>query len=226
MRLHLSSMIPAAAVVAFALVAGQAASLYAEAIDLRAVAATAVTASSYYSEGAPNEGLPMHASDWSGMTGAFPDGVASTTWYTSWASEYHDPPDFLHEWIQWDLGGTYTLSKVHVWNFNEGGYTDQGIKTLDIQKWNSETSAWENAYTGLTWSQAPGSDTYAGFDQDFTTPITTSKIRFANLVNYGSVYGAGVGEVVFYGVPEPGTLGLLGMAGLGLLAYAWRRRRS
>jgi hypothetical protein len=28
------------------------------------------------------------------------------------------------------------------------------------------------------------------------------------------------------GVPEPGTLVLLGAAGLGALAYAWRRRRS
>jgi len=226
MRLHPSSMIPAAAVVAFALVAGQAASLYAEAIDLRAVAATAVTASSYYSEGEGSgaEGLPRQASDWSGMTGAFPNGVASTGWYTSWASEYHDPPDFLHEWIEWDLGGTYTLSKAHVWNFNEDGYTTQGIKKLDIQKWTG--AAWENAYTGLTWSEAPNTGDYAGFDQEFSTPITTSKIRFANLVNYGNIYGAGVGEVVFYGVPEPGTLVLLGMAGLGLLAYAWRRRRS
>jgi len=224
MRLHLSAMILAAAVVAFALVAGQAAPLYAEviAIDLRPVAGTAVTASSYYSEGAPNEGLPMHASDWSGMTGAFPNGVASTVWWTSWAAEYHDPPDFLHEWIEWDLGATYTLSKVHVWNYNEGGYTDEGIKTLDIQKWTG--TAWENAYTGLTWNQAPDNDAYAGFDQLFSTPITTSKIRFANLVNYGSVWGAGVSEVVFYAVPEPSTLVLLVTAGLGLLACAWRRR--
>jgi len=207
------------------LAAGQAAPLYAEiiAIDLRPVAGTAVTASSFYSEGEGSgaECFPRQASDWSGMTGTFPNGVASTDWYTSWSSEGHDPPDFLHEWIEWDLGGTYILSKVHVWNFNEGGYTDQSIKKLDIQKWTG--AAWENAYTGLEWSQAPDSGDYAGFDQEFSTPITTSRIRFANLENFGNTYGAGVGEVVFYAVPEPATMALLGLGGLGLLLGRKRR---
>lgn len=34
----------------------------------------------------------------------------------------------------------------------------------------------------------------------------------------------GVGEISFFSVPEPGTLALLSMVGMGLLAYAWRRR--
>jgi hypothetical protein len=37
------------------------------------------------------------------------------------------------------------------------------------------------------------------------------------------------GEITYFytpAVPEPGTLVLLGTAGIGLLAYAWRRRRS
>ena len=38
--------------------------------------------------------------------------------------------------------------------------------------------------------------------------------------------GAAVGSASVEFVPEPGTLALLGMSGLGLLAYAWRRRRS
>lgn len=163
-------------------------------MDLTAVAATAVTASSYYSEGGLNENLPMHASDWSGMTGDFPNGLASTVWYKSWAAA--DISNTSAEWIEWDLGGTYTLTKVHVWNYNEGGYTDQGIKKLDIQKWTG--TAWENAYTGLTWALAPDSEGYAGFDQLFSTPITTSKIRFTNFESHGSDYGVGLGEVVFY----------------------------
>jgi hypothetical protein len=204
------------------LAAGQAAPLYAGiiAIDLRPVAGTAVTASSFYSEGEPSDDPPRKASDWSGMTGAFPNGVASTDWWISWASQGHDDLDYTSEWIAWDLGGTYTLSKVHVWNYNEGGYTDESIKKLDIQKWTG--AAWENAYTGLEWSQAPDRGDYAGFDQQFSTPITTSKIRFANLENFGSTYGAGVSEVVFYAVPEPATLALLGLGGLAVI----RRRRK
>ena len=201
------------------LVAGEAAPLYAEVIpiDLRTVAGTAVTASSFYSEGAPSEDPPWKASDGSGMTGTFPNGVASTEWWTSWASQGHDDLNYTSEWIAWDLGGTYTLSKVHVWNYNENGYTDESVKKLDIQKWTG--AAWENVYTGLEWSQAPDSDEYAGFDQEFSTPITTSKIRFANLENFGGEganYGVGVSEVVFY-VPEPATMALLGIGALGMV---------
>jgi hypothetical protein len=208
----------------FAIVAGPAASLHgATAIDLRASAATAVTASSYYTESGSNENPPAAASNWSGMSGSFPDGLASTEWWTSWASAAHADLNYTGEWIEWDLGNTYTLGLVHVWNFNEAGYTDEGIKTLDIQRWSG--SAWENAYTGLTWPKAPDAADYTGFDQVFATPITTSKIRFTNLENYGSTYGAGVGEVVFYGdaVPEP-AIGLTVFATFALALT--KRRRS
>ena len=133
------------------------------------------------------------------MTGTFPNGVASTDWYTSWAAA--DGSNTSGEWIAWDLGATYTLSKVHVWNFNEGGYVSEGIKTLDIQKWTG--TAWENAYTGLAWDKAPPWPglNYEGFDQLFSTSITTSKIRFTNFEQWDpdNNYGVGVGEVVFYG---------------------------
>ena len=185
-----------------ALAAGEAAPLYAQetAIDLRADAGTAVTVSSIYID-ADGSNDAWKASDWSGMTGTFPDGAASTDWYTSWASEGYDDLNYTNEWIAWDLGRTYTVSRVHVWNFNESAYADEGIKKLDIQKWTG--AAWKNVYTGLEWSQATDSSDYAGFDQVFSTPITTSKIRFAHLENFGSVYGVGISEVVFYAVPSP-----------------------
>lgn len=207
-----------------ALVAGPAAPLHAAtAIDLRAFAGTAVTASSFYTEIGSGENPPAAASDWSGMSGSFPNGLANTDWWTSWASEGHADLNYTGEWIEWDLGNTYILGLVHVWNFNEERYTDEGIKTLDIQRWTG--SAWENAYTGLTWPKAPDAADYAGFNQVFATPITTSKIRFTNLENYGSTFGAGVGEVVFYGdaVPEP-AIGLTVCATFALALT--KRRRS
>jgi autotransporter-associated beta strand protein len=168
----------------------------------------AVTASSIYSEGEGADEPPYQASDWSGMTGSFPNGQAGIVWWTSWSSEGRDDLNYTGEWIEWNLGGTCTLSKMHVWNFNEDDYTDESIKKLDIQRWTG--TAWETVSTGLAWDQAPNSADYAGFDQPFSTPITTSRIRLANLENYGSVWGVGVSEVVFYGSNDSsvGTLGV------------------
>ena len=165
-------------------------------IDLSSVAATAVTASSYYTDRDTAEVyLPEYASDWSDMTGTFPDGLDGTS-FLQWSSEGIQDPS--QEWIAWDLGASYTLGKVHVWNDNT--YAN-GIKTVDIEV-SSDGITWtKTAYTGLSWPDAPGGTAvYAGFDQVFTTPITTRYIRFANLVSHGGwdpIFVA-VDEVVFY----------------------------
>lgn len=184
---------------------GAVATLQAQAIpiDLGASAATVVSASSFYFNDDPEFDIgsndPWKASDWSGMSGTFPNGTANTEWFTSWASAGYGDLDYTDEWIEWDFGRTYTLSKLHVWNFNEDAYTDEGIKKVDIQQWTG--TAWENVATGVEWPQAPNTASYTGFDHEFVTPLTTSRIRFANLENYGSTYGVGVGEVVFYAPP-------------------------
>ncbi|MEI7901170.1 MAG: invasin domain 3-containing protein [bacterium] len=158
-------------------------------IDLRPVATTAVTASSTYTDY-----LPEYVSDWSDMTGTFPDGPDGIDAW-QWSSDGNQDPSL--DWIAWDLGATYTLGKVHVWNDNS--YAN-GIKTVDIEV-SSDGITWtKTAYTGVSWPDAPGTADYAGFDQMFSTPITTRYIRFANFVSYGG-YGlnyVGLDEVVFY----------------------------
>ena len=169
-------------------------------IDLRSVATTAVTASSNYTDPETTEVYrPEYVSDWSDMTGTFPDGLDGTN-YLQWSSDGNQDPSL--DWIAWDLGASYTLGKVHVWNDN--AYAN-GIKTVDIEVSSDGINWTKTAYTGLSWPDAPGTADYAGFDQVFSTPITTRYIRFANLVSYGGYdpnYVA-LDEVVFYSMATP-----------------------
>jgi len=64
-----------------------------------------------------------------------------------------------------------------------------------------------------------------GGNQFGTLNLTTGQA-----VNFGAVGGGFAGQVagisVFNGVPEPGSLTLLGLGAAGLVGYAWRRRKT
>ena len=70
---------------------------------------------------------------------------------------------------------------------------------------------------------ASASGGISGFDP---AEITVDSSGFVNPLNSGSfsVVRAGNNLDLVYSVPEPSTLALLGVAGLGLLGMAWRRR--
>jgi len=72
-----------------------------------------------------------------------------------------------------------------------------GILTSDLQVWH-----WD----GTNWSAFPAGD--LNISQGYANFTVTSFSGYA------------------VSVPEPSTLALLGMGAVGLLAYAWRRRRK
>lgn len=158
-----------------------------------------------------------------------------TTWNTTssinqntmWVS---DAETFSgNTWIAFDLGDIYTVSSMHVWNYNNSGAPisyQRGIKNVTIQ-YSEDNVTWTTAES-MTFAKANAGTDYVGSDYVLTTSITTQYIRFlissnfyADMVTNPYV---GLQEVRFIGttVPEPMTLGILVV---GSAAFMIRRRK-
>ena len=227
---------------AFALASGSAnAALITVGDGLTATASSTQNATNYSPTLAVNgSGLTsgQHTTDnranwWSDNTGGDPD---------------LDPTEFVAEqWIQFDLGDSYVLSTIQVWNNNQiggGGLVNSGINQLDIYYSSSATDPGdpEGAGSGnwTLWKEdaiftiAPGADGYTGFDMatdtGVDTALPTTDVRWVRF-EVDSVFidnatypdSVGLAEIQFTAVPEPSTTALLGLVGLSLIL---RRRRK
>lgn len=133
--------------------------------------------------------------------------------------------------ITYDLATNYDLSHVKVWNYNSAGEASRGARTVEILI----ASSVGGSFTSLgdfTFTAAPLNDSI-DFGQvidlsSFSATDNARLVRFNIKNNHGSngVPGpndfAGLSEVRFDAVPEPGSLALLTLGGL-LIA---RRRRG
>jgi hypothetical protein len=156
-------------------------------------------------------------------------GTHSATWSDHWYSATKTPQ------ITIDLGDTYSLTGVHIWNYNEGGQTGRGLKDVII---NVSPDADTNnlAYLGSwTFAEATGFYNYTGFDLDLTglkTASLLSNVRYFQIVASGThgtswdSYG-GLAEIQFdataQSVPDTGSTAAL--LGAGVIALGFARRR-
>jgi autotransporter-associated beta strand protein len=172
---------------------------------------TATASSSYTPDGrTPNQTVNL-----SGMTGTFPNGTAGSgpanaMWLSNNATG-------AGTYISWDLGLSYTLSKIRVWNYNESGITGRGVKTLNLQT-SADGSIWTNAIAatvdwtsigangtitstgnGTSQVQGTGAAGYGGFDWTLPNALTTRYIRFNNTQNFATADAyTGISEVAFF----------------------------
>jgi len=146
-------------------------------------------------------------------------------------------------WFIANLGATHSdLSQMLIWNVRE--VFDRGTKNVNIFYATSptvtpvtDTRAYD--FTSGGWTQLtpaagvdlPQATGTAGANQgspagpDATLSLTGVTARFVGIQmnsNYGSAIRIGFSEIEFTTVPEPAALGVIAVAGLGLLA---RRRR-
>jgi autotransporter-associated beta strand protein len=108
-------------------------------------------------------------------------------------------------WLAIDFGLPTTVSKLHVWNYNQNwevanGITARSAKNVELQTSLNGTD-WTTFQTSV-FPAAPGADGYAGFDLPLTSSQTTRYFRFNILDNQGGTL-TGLSEVQFYKAGHP-----------------------
>jgi hypothetical protein len=156
-------------------------------------------------------------------------------------SHWETDPYQYSAWIVFDLGNTYDVDAMRLWNFNatnqNGSYTGRGVQRMKVYT-STDLNAWTQRGDTWTLTIAPGTPDYVG-DLYTWLAATWTGVRYIKFdeMSYfgiGDVGGhVGLSELRFYQpeaavsqdpvpAPEPGTLALLGL-GLGLSRL--RRRR-
>jgi cyclophilin family peptidyl-prolyl cis-trans isomerase len=150
-----------------------------------------------------------HARDGSGLDGSQ---MHDASWLNMWLSNNQASPT-----IRFDLGDTYRLDGMHVWNYNQSGsFTGRGISSTDV--WVSETGEgtpvtepgeWTKVADDLSLGQAPGTAGYAGQRHALSASTTPARyVYFNDVANFNSGNYTGLAEVRFSGQAERTTADL------------------
>jgi hypothetical protein len=167
---------------------------------------------------------PYRTIDGSGLSGGVHDSATHTGWLTRKENVQGVPPDVPDSYIQWDLGDSYVLDAIHVWNMNRGGDTGASVRSVDVYFSNIEFPGDPEAEGAANWTrlggaslefpQAPASNNI-GFDlataTSTTLPTTDVRhIRFELNSNWnGNDQYTGISEIQFkadsrgIGAPPP-----------------------
>ena len=84
-----------------------------------------------------------------------------------------------------------------VWNYNERGHTNRGIKRADISVWTEDTG-WQKIFDGYEFTEAEGSYHYDEPNLVRFHPIKARKVRFDGLAGFGDSGYVGLSEVRFF----------------------------
>lgn len=130
-------------------------------------------------------------------------------------SMWHSADNETTGWLIFDLGKVSTVTNALIWNHNQQGLSDRGVKTMTVYyttKENPTDSDWiaVGDYT-LTKADASPDQRANGF-LSFGA-INARKIKFDLTSNYGSTTNIGLAEVIFFSGAMGNTLDFTALYG-------------
>jgi hypothetical protein len=165
-----------------------------------------------------------------------------------WGSAQNPAPADM--WLKYEFAAPTSLNEMVIWNHNSNAdsyyYSDgwatldcwhRGLKDVTITYSTADNSGEGHLlYQGIL-NMATGAD-HSGYTNDLFVPggpvagVQAVKIAYTsnwsagdNPLTTNNVGYYGLSEVRFAATPEPGTVVLLTSGLIGLLAYAWRKRK-
>ena len=112
----------------------------------------------------------------------------STTMPYFWRTQ----PDMLTAQVTYDLGALFPLGGVHVWNYNETGQTNRGVKNMTVAV-SEDGREWLEG-EDVVLPRAPGNDD-PGSRHSFRKVVSARYIRFDIQSNHGDEHFTGLSEV-------------------------------
>lgn len=149
-----------------------------------------------------NNRYAAYAVNGSGLVGKAHDNIATNMWMSTVGAP---------GWFKVDLGQPYTLKRIDVWNYNEGGWISRGVGTAHIY------TAMTNSGTdpgGAGWTQVKTNQYFAGGTSatGYDTPtrlLMNHRARYVGFEILTSQPGGnriGFSEVQFQAAPPAGTI--------------------
>jgi len=103
-------------------------------------------------------------------------------------------------WISFDLGKDYNVNGMYVWNYNEKGWTNRGVKDVEVLA--SPDGAEFKPVGAFKLDMASGTEDYMGQTVPFDKPVKARHIKFQIKSNYRNGEQTGLSEVRFSNADE------------------------
>lgn len=105
-------------------------------------------------------------------------------WVSCEMRQNPNPEKGSGHWIMYDLGYTYTLGEMHVWNYNAAEWLDMGVREIDIDI-SKDGNTWSPRGTHIL-NRADGKSIYEG---EVLTDLEGDTAKYV-LLSVKNTYGA------------------------------------